>query len=157
LPIHHIGSSLFPSLHNFRLPHILHVPKIQKKNLIYVNQFARDNCVSIDFHPPCFYVKDLATGSILPTDPTKNGLYPMPGSVSSSTSPQAFFGERTSLHQWHNRFGHLAFQVVRWVLSKFGLPFQSNKAPGVCSSCQVAKNHSLPFNSSTYVSVILWT
>jgi hypothetical protein len=33
LPIHHIGSSLFPSLHNFRLPHILHVPKIKKKNL----------------------------------------------------------------------------------------------------------------------------
>jgi hypothetical protein len=41
--------------------------------------------------------------------------------------------------------------VVRQVLSKFGLPFQFNKASGVCSSCQAAKSHSLPFNSSTYV------
>jgi len=76
----------------------------------------------------------------------------MPRSVSSSTSPQAFFGERPSLYQWHNRFGHPTFQEVRRILSKFGLPFQSNKALGVCSSCQAAKSHSLPFNSSTYVS-----
>jgi hypothetical protein len=33
LPIHHTGSSLFPtSLCNFHLPHILHIPKIQKKS-----------------------------------------------------------------------------------------------------------------------------
>jgi hypothetical protein len=62
-----------------------------------------------------------------------------------------FFCERTSLHQWHNLFGHQAFQVVRWVLSKFFL-FQSNKAMCVYSSSQAVKSHSLPFNSSTYVS-----
>lgn len=91
LPIHHIGSSSFPSPNcNFRLPHILHVPEIQK-HLISVNQFAIDNHVSVDFHHSCFYVKDLATGSTLPTGPTKDGLYPMPGSASSSASPQAFF------------------------------------------------------------------
>jgi len=50
--------------------------KLKKKNIISVNQFARDNCVSIDFHPTCFYIKDLATWSILLTSPTKNGLYP---------------------------------------------------------------------------------
>jgi transposase InsO family protein len=148
LPIHHIGSSIFPSpKQNFSLSNILHVPSIQK-HLISVHKFTNDNQVSVDFHPSCFYVKDLATQRVLLTGPSKNGLYPMPGAVTSSSSPRVFFGARTSLHQWHRRFGHPAFQVVRRVLSQFGLPFTSNKAPAVCSACQQARSHQLPFSSS---------
>jgi hypothetical protein len=148
LPIHHIGSSVFPSSkHNFTLSNILHVPLIQK-HLIYVHKFTNDNQVSVDFHPSYFYVKDLATRRVLLTEPSKNGLYPpMLGAVKSSSSPQVFFGERTSLHQWHR-----CFQVVRRVLSQFGLLFTSNRAPAVCFSCQQARSHNLPFPSSQSVS-----
>lgn len=65
LPIHHIGSSYISSpSYYFVLSNILHVPK-SCKQLLSVNQFTKDNHVSIDFHPSYFYVKDLAIGTIL--------------------------------------------------------------------------------------------
>uniref|UniRef100_A0A2N9G2P8 Retrovirus-related Pol polyprotein from transposon TNT 1-94-like beta-barrel domain-containing protein n=1 Tax=Fagus sylvatica TaxID=28930 RepID=A0A2N9G2P8_FAGSY len=110
LPVHHTGSThlLYPSS-KFLMPNVLHVPSIQK-NLLSVSQFTKDNNVSIDFHPSCFFVKDLTTGKVLLKGPLKHGLYSMPHLLPPPTTPVSFFGARASLPQWHYRLGHPAFR-----------------------------------------------
>ena len=61
LNILHTSSTFLPSTHkHFSLKSLLHVLVIQKK-LIFINKFARDNNVFIEFHPFDFRVKDLHT------------------------------------------------------------------------------------------------
>jgi len=152
LRILHTGlASLSSPHHNFILPSLLHVPKITK-NLISVNQFARDNNVYLEFHPQFFCVKDCLTHHLLLQGPSKGGLYPWPSNNSSASNLAAFVGEKASVDQWHNRLGHPAFTIVRQVLASNKLPVSTTKATTVCSSCQMGKNHRLHFSSSSSVS-----
>jgi hypothetical protein len=74
------GRGLLPSpSRNFHLFSLFHVPQIQT-NLISVNQFTRDNHVFFEFHPTCFYFKDLRTRQLLLQGPSKLSLYPWPSS-----------------------------------------------------------------------------
>jgi hypothetical protein len=149
LPVHHTGSThlLYPSS-KFLMPNVLHVPSIQK-NLLSVSQFTKDNNVSIDFHPSCFFVKDLTMGKVLLKGPLKHGLYSMPHPLPPPTAPVSFFGARASLPQWHYCLGHPTFRLVQQVVAHHKLPLSSNKAPVLCSACQQAKSHGLPFARST--------
>uniref|UniRef100_A0A2N9HPA2 Retrovirus-related Pol polyprotein from transposon TNT 1-94-like beta-barrel domain-containing protein n=1 Tax=Fagus sylvatica TaxID=28930 RepID=A0A2N9HPA2_FAGSY len=145
LLVHHTSSThlLYPSS-KFLLPNILHVPTIQK-NLLSISQFTKDNNVSIDFHPSCFFVKDLTTGKILLKGPLKHGLYSMPHLLPPPTALVSFFGARASLPQWHYRLGYPAFCLLQQVVARHKLPLSSNKAPVIYSACQQAKSHGLPF------------
>ena len=149
LPVHHTSSThlLYPSF-KFLLPNILHVPTIQK-NLLSVSQFTKDNNVSIDFHPSCFFVKDLTTGKILLKGPLKHGLYSMPHPLPPPTTPVSFFGAHASLPKWPYRLGYPAFCLLQQVVARHKLPLSSNKALVICSACQQAKSHGLPFAQST--------
>jgi hypothetical protein len=152
LDIHHTGLASLPSSkHNFTLQSLLHVPQIEK-NLISVNQFTKDNNVFIEFHPYCFRVKDLRTGTLLLQGPSKGGLYPWPTSLPPRLSNHALVGEKVSLDQWHHRFGHPAFKIVRRVLLSKQLPVLSNKSVHVCPACQQGKSHRLHFPPSASVS-----
>jgi hypothetical protein len=111
LPVHHTGSThLLYHSSKFLMPNVLHVPSIQK-NLLSISQFTKDNNVSIDFHPSCFFVKYLTTGKILLKGPLKHGLYSMPHLLPPPTALVSF-GARASLPQWHYRLGYPAFRLV---------------------------------------------
>jgi hypothetical protein len=59
MEIDHIGHSTLQSpSSSFKLKNILHVPKASKK-LISVNCLACDNNAFLEFHPDCFFIKDL--------------------------------------------------------------------------------------------------
>ena len=59
---------------------------------------------------------------------SKNGLYLFPSTFNKiPLSSSAFVGERTSPSQWHSCLGHPVFHVVHHILSRFSLPFSSNK------------------------------
>jgi hypothetical protein len=144
LCISHIGSSnLETENHSFSLKNILLVPDIQK-NLLYVQQFAHANKVYFVFHANYFLIKDWRTGTLLHCKPLLNGLYSMRPS-SRSSSPWALSGVRVSLEGWHKRLGHPAFPTVSKIISKFELPVSNKMRPSVCSDCQMAKSHSLPW------------
>ena len=49
---------------NFMFGNVLCAPAIHK-NLIFVSQFCKHNCTSIEFFPTYFLVKDLSTGATL--------------------------------------------------------------------------------------------
>lgn len=73
----------------------------------------------------------------------------MRSGASSISTPLALIGEHASFSQWHHWLGHLAFRIFRHVLSQFRLPLATSKESTICSSCQQAKNYSLPFSLST--------
>jgi hypothetical protein len=148
LRISHTGLASLPS-HNtiFSLQNLLHVSQIQK-NLLSINKFTRDNNVFIEFHPMCFFVKDLKIRKLLLQGPSRGGLYPWP----YTRSLLALLGERVSLNKWHSRLGHPALLVVRRVLASHKLPVKSNKTTSICSSCQQGKLHKFHFPITLSVS-----
>jgi hypothetical protein len=81
LAIHHTSLASLPSTHkNFSLKTLLHVPQIDK-NLIFINQFTKDNNVFIELHPSYFRVKDLRIGTLLLQGPSRCRLYTWPTSL----------------------------------------------------------------------------
>ena len=98
-------------------------------------------------------MKDRITGKVLLRGLSKDGLYLFPSTFNKiPSSSSAFAGERTSPNQYHSCLGHLAFRVVCHVLSRFILPFSSNKTVHSCSACFNFKSKQLPFAlSSTQV------
>ena len=76
-------------------------------------------------------------------------MYPFPLLPSKdSSTPTALFGECTSIHQWRSRLGHPAFRVDTQIISKFGLPVNSNISDFSCSACLSSKSKQLPFSLS---------
>jgi hypothetical protein len=152
LEISHTGlASLSTPTRVFKLPHLLHVPCIQK-NIISVHQFTNDNQVFIEFHPSFFCIKDLRTGTLLLKGPSRGGLYPWPMSSLTGRSQVAFVGERVSFDQWHHRLSHPASPLVKRILSWNGLPVTSHNRPSFCSSCQQGKLHKQHFGITASVS-----
>ena len=139
LPISHIANaSLSKPNHSFSLKHVLYVPNAC-------------NSVFFEYCANFFLLKDLIAGRILHREPLRHGLYPLFSRSSSTTSPHALLGERTSAANWHLHLGHPNFRIVRQVLSKFQLPISINKNLVMCSACSQAKSHQLSFSSSTFV------
>jgi hypothetical protein len=89
--------------HTFTLSNILHVSHI-KIPLLSVQNFFLENNVFFEFHPFLFYVKDLMTKEVLLFGRSRDGLYIL--SESSTTSlPQVFSSTclSTSANVWHCR------------------------------------------------------
>jgi hypothetical protein len=100
-----------------------------------------------NFTPRVFFIKDRITRKILHLGFSRNGLYHW--FSPTSAPPSVFSNERATFVDWHARLGHLGDRIVRHVLSRFQLPFISNKNLSVCSACQHGKSHQLPFSPST--------
>ncbi|KAJ9556147.1 hypothetical protein OSB04_010761 [Centaurea solstitialis] len=141
LPISHTGSSRLH--HNLVLNNILVVPRLTK-NLLSVSKLTRDNHVDVLFSYPHFVVQDRTTKQVLAQGKCDQGLYVL------QSSPQALIASnktpKASFETWHSRLGHVNFDTL-FYLHKLGLlSFTALlPKPGVCLSCQMAKNHKLPF------------
>lgn len=94
LNISHTGTSFIhsPSSH-FQLADILCVPSI-KQNLLSVSKLCKTNCVSVEFFPKHFLVKDLKTGTVLMQGHHHNNLYTcsLPPSSKASLASIQFQG-----------------------------------------------------------------
>ncbi|KAI3510913.1 hypothetical protein L1887_18051 [Cichorium endivia] len=142
LPISHIGHT---SLNNgIHLRDVLVVPNITK-NLLSISKLTTDNMMDVLFSRPYFYIQDRATKRVLAQGRCEQGLYIL------SNKPQAFtavtFSKLTaSCELWHSRLGHVSFDTIS-LLNKLGYVSTTSWLPSpiICSSCQLAKAHRLPF------------
>ena len=121
LHITHTGFTILSSLSShssqpFTLSNVFCVPSM-KKNLVFVSKFCQSNHVSVEFLPFSFVVKDLQTGAPLVKGCNQDRVYEWPSHVTSLTPILAFANLKTSLHQWHNRFGHPSKILQRIVFS----------------------------------------
>jgi hypothetical protein len=98
----------------------------------------------VKFHPSCFFVKDRISGKILHQGPSRHGLYHW--FSPTTTPPSIFSSSRTTFVDWHAHLSHPVNCIVHIVLSKFQLPFTSNKKQTICPACQRDKSHQLPFS-----------
>lgn len=148
MPIAHIGNSTITAARtSLALNNVLHVPEINR-HLLSVHKLVTDNNAYIEFHPSCFLVKDRATKNTLLKGTCRDGLYSIPN---NSTS-RAFFSVKASSDLWHRRLGHPSTSVVHQVLEENNFAVIKNNKSSVCSACQQAKAHQLPFTLSSHVS-----
>jgi histone deacetylase 1/2 len=147
LDILHSGSSTFSSpSKSFLLKQILCVPEINK-NLLSVHRFYLDNNVFFEFHASFFLMKDYL-GNILHRGPLSNGLYTFSASL-AHLQPQGISSIHVSAQLWHRRLGHASFPVINKAISIA----PRNKLTSICSDCQLAKSHAIPFKH-VHVSVL---
>ncbi|KAJ1698879.1 hypothetical protein LUZ63_007391 [Rhynchospora breviuscula] len=144
------GSSVL-SFGNFsiNLNGVLHVP-LFTKNLISLSKVLADNNLTIEFYSCFCIIKDRHTSTTILHARVINGLYRF--TISPSSVPQAFLGEKVAADIWHYRFGHPSLDTTRKILIASNLPC-TNSTLNVCCDCNVAKCHKLPFNNSSTVSM----
>ena len=162
--ISHIGNAVIhSSMRPILLKHVLHTPQISKQ-LMSVTKLCYDNQAFIEFYPSHIFVKGQASRKVLFQGILENGLYKVSSSIthsSSSATPsssaptsvfttqlsftpaQAFIAQLNNPILWHNKLRHPTSNVVSQVMQSFNLKF--SKSSDLCSSCQLAKSHRLPF------------
>ena len=79
---------------------------------------------------------------------SEEGIY----KLTTSPTPLAFIGERTSPTKWHDRLGHPHCGILLNILNKYGLSKTHKTLQYVCDAYSLAKSHKLPFSQSTYKS-----
>ncbi|XP_010259709.1 PREDICTED: uncharacterized protein LOC104599037 [Nelumbo nucifera] len=82
-----------------------------------VRQFCCDNSVIFEFDDSSFIVKDKNQGTPLLSGSTKDGLYQLSISPSSSSNKELVFllGVCTTIDGWHKRLGHPQQRVVQHI------------------------------------------
>ena len=78
--------------------------------------------------------------NVLHLGPLNDGIYNFFASL-AHLQPQAFFSVCMSASLWHHRLGHAFLPVINKVVSLF----VKNNSFSICSHCQLAKSHYLPF------------
>ncbi|KAF8399498.1 hypothetical protein HHK36_015364 [Tetracentron sinense] len=159
LSISAVGSQILDSNSvSFSLKKVFYVPYLSN-NLISVAQFCADNNSVIEFHPNCFFVKDRTTKRVLAQGKLENGLYKFPvtstankqsdcSSIFNNTSVSAFHSHVDTIELWHSRVGHASSEIVHRILKDCNVSVRNN-TDHLCSSCQYAKSHRLPYQVST--------
>jgi len=86
--------------------------------------------------------------NILHRGPLSNSLYTFSASL-AHLQPQGLSSIHVSAKLWHRRLGHTSFPVINKAISQA----PHNKFTSICSECQLAKSHAMPFKH-VHVSVL---
>lgn len=78
--------------------------------------------------------------NVLHLGPLNNGIYNFFASL-AHLQPQAFFSVCVSASLWHHRLSYASLPIINKVV----FLFVKNNSFSICSHCQLAKSHSLPF------------
>ncbi|KAL5545398.1 hypothetical protein UlMin_005085 [Ulmus minor] len=108
-----------------------------------------------EFYPKHFIVKDQRSRQVLVRGRIENGLYKLPltnlqesknNSAFLLTKPlvSVFSASTDNSTVWHDRLGHVSSSILQKILSTCNVSCSVNKDL-ICSSCQYAKSHRLPF------------
>ena len=152
VPITATGHARFPISTSYRplyLRNVLVAPNIVK-NLLSVRQFTTYNCVSVEFDPLGFSVKDLLTRTEILRCNSCGALYPV--SATSSHRPHAFVVVDQAL--WHRRLGHPGRPVMDSLARSSVIPREKNKSPpSLWHACHLGRHVRLPFHATNRVTV----
>jgi hypothetical protein len=127
------------------LKDVLVVPGLTK-NLISISKLTSDFPFSITFTNDRFIIQNQVTRRVVATGQRENGLYVLERghqsliSVLSNNCPQASFDV------WHAHLGHVSHSIISLFNKNRQLCVTSLlPTPTICSCCQLAKSHRLPF------------
>lgn len=126
------------------LKNVLHAPKIIK-NLISVRKFISDNCVTVEFDPFVFFVKDFQTRRRIMKCDSQGDLYPL----TTTKNNQATALTTISPSLWHDRVGHPGAQVLDALRHNKNIACNRISSSSICRSCVLGKHVKLPFVAFT--------
>lgn len=146
LPISHTGTlSSFPHL---KLFDVLVVPSLTK-NLLSICKLTSDLPLSVTFSNDCFLVQNRITGKVVATGKRDGGLYVLEGGNTAFISILKNKTLSASYDLWHACLGHVNHSTISLLNKKGQLSLSSLLPnPTLCSTCQLAKSHRLPFCSN---------
>ena len=147
LPITHTGT-LSPSS-NFQLLDVLVVPRLTK-NLLSISKLTSDFPLSVTFSHDHFVVQNRVTGTAVAKGKREGGLYVLERGNSAFVSVLRNKNLHASFELWHARLGHVNHSILS-LLNKKGQLFLTSLLPNpsLCSTCQLAKSHRLPYSPNT--------
>ncbi|KAF3772837.1 Retrovirus-related Pol polyprotein from transposon TNT 1-94 [Nymphaea thermarum] len=110
------GKGNLSLLNKYLLHNALHVPNIPV-NLLSVSSITKERNCNLIFSVDRCFLQDLVTGTKIEIGSVSNGLYRLPVQVASAllsaTSGQLSVVEnRSTIMRWHERLGHLPFQIL---------------------------------------------
>ena len=148
LPITHTGTlSPVPNIH---LLDVLVVPHFTK-NLLSISKLTSDFPLSVTFTNNLFTVQNRQTGRMVATGKRDGGLYVLERGNSAFISVLKNKSLRASYDLWHARLGHVNYSVISFLNKKGHLSLTSLlSSPSLCSTCQLAKNHRLPYSRNEH-------
>ena len=151
--IHHIGSSsLHSSNDKFKLSNVFHVPQM-KHNLLSAYQCLKDKYCALTLDSDGSIVNDRITRMTLLQGLVKDGFYTLQNCSSTDQSPgcsYALVSAQGLVKLWHSRLEHPSSSIFRKIISSNKLAIKGTTSVDFfCSMCAIAKNHKLPFGSST--------
>lgn len=124
------------------LKDVLHAPEIIE-NLISVRVCTTDNCVTVEFDPFGFSVKDLQIGRRIMRRESRGDLYPLTNSSNNQALPSTFSAISSSL--WHDRLGHLGGQILDTFRQNKIIDCNRISTSTIYHSCVLGKHVKLPF------------
>jgi hypothetical protein len=143
LPISHTG--ILSPTSSLTLKDVVVVPGLTK-NLISISKLISGFPFSITFTNNRFIIQNLVTRKVVATGRRENDLYVLERRHHSLLSVFSNNCPRASFDVWHARFGHVSHSIISLLNKKRQLCVTSLlPTPTICSSCQLAKSHRLPF------------
>ncbi|KAJ9555163.1 hypothetical protein OSB04_009777 [Centaurea solstitialis] len=144
LSVSRIGHSSLPN--NIKLLDVLVVPHLTK-NLLSISKLTNDQPIDVLFSDSFFVLQNRLTKDILARGRVEHGLYILEQGHKSFLAKLSSTRLLASFELWHNRLGHVAFDVISFLAKTKRLSLTSIlPAPHLCSSCQLAKSKRLPFD-----------
>jgi len=150
LPITHTGNiSHSPYL---KLLDVLVVPHLTK-NLLSISKLTNDFPLSVTFANKFFTVQNCLTGKVVATGRRDGGLYVLERGNSAFISVLKNKSLHASYDLWHARLGHVNHSILALLNKKGQLHLISLlPSPKLCDTCQLAKNHRLPYTRNEHKS-----
>ena len=153
------GASL-PITHTCNISHspdlklldVLVVPHLTK-NLFSISKLTNDFPLSVTFANNFFTVQNCLTGKVVAIDRRDGGSYVL----ERSNSALIFVLKNKYLHAlydlWHACLGHVNHSILALLNKKGQLHLTSLlPSPKLCDTCQLAKNHRLPYTCNEHKS-----
>ncbi|GJZ55766.1 putative RNA-directed DNA polymerase [Tanacetum coccineum] len=129
LPVSHIGQSMVSN--KILLRDVLVIPKLTK-NLLSISKLTMDHPVDVLFSQPFFNIQDRETKQVIAQGLCEDGLYVL-RDTPMALAATVGVSRKASFELWHNRLGHVSFDVI------------STTKPNICKPCQLSKSQRLPF------------
>lgn len=141
--ISHIGTKFLSN--HIKLSDVLVVPNITK-NLLSIRKLTSDSPLDVLFSNLFFSIQNREAKEIIARGKCENGLYIHKQGHQVFLSSLKSSKLQASHELWHNRLGHVSFDIIS-LLHKLGVLSVTSllPKPHVCPSCQLSKSKLLPF------------
>ena len=148
LPITHT-SKLSPSPDLYLLD-VLVAPYLTK-NLLFISKLTHDFPLSVTFNNNFFTVQNRQMGRVVATDKRDGGLYVLERGHSVFISVLKSKSLHALYDLWHSRLGYVNHSTISFLNKKRQLYLTSLlSSPKLCDTCQLAKNHRLPYSHNEH-------